>query len=561
MKVGTKLNIAFFTIVFILLISTAVSFMELNSIQTKSEEALDNRVVQIRAVDEIRVNLAMQGLYARAFIVEASEQNKSNLISYAEQLDKDIAKIEQLARSNEMKGYIQEIKGFNNDFNTTLDKMIAAVENNEMSVAKAYVTGELQDANVGILNTSQKMIEYQDEQLNIIKEETASTVAISKTISIVVLILSVIVGVILIFIVRAMITKPLGRVMEEAQYISDGDLTREDLKLTAKDEIGHLGNIFDGMKASLRALIGNVQGNAESLSASAEELSASTEEVTASTEEVTNQVTAASDLATGSMRASSESASAMDETAQGVQRIAEAAQSLHSASLDASQTASNGKGIIENAKDQMLVISDSTATVNEVVQKLAKQTAEIESITKAITDITEQTNLLALNASIEAARAGEHGKGFAVVADEVKKLAEESKTSAQSIVELTVEIQSDTTAVERAVSNALGSVQDGVKIITQAGESFEGIVGAVDNMTTQIQEVSATAEQLSASAEEVSASIAEIASGSNVTADNLTSIAAAMEEQTATMQEVSGVAVSLSNSASELQEEIQKFKV
>lgn len=561
MKVGTKLNIAFFTIVFILLISTAVSFVELNSIETKSEEALDIRVEQIRAVDEIRVNLGMQGLYARAFIIETSEQNKSNLISYAEQLDNNIAKIEQLAKSNEMKGYIQEIKGFNNDFNTTLDKLIAAVENNEMSVAKAFVTGELQDANVGILNTAQKMLEYQDEQLKIIKEETASAVAVSKTVSIVVLILSVIVGVILIFLVRAMITKPLGRVMEAAQYISDGDLTREDLKLTGKDEIGHLGNIFDGMKASLRALIGNVQGNAESLSASAEELSASTEEVTASTEEVTNQVTAASDLATGSMRASSESALAMDETAQGVQRIAEAAQSLHSASLDASQTASNGKGIVENAKDQMLVISDSTATVNEVVQKLAKQTAEIESITKAITDITEQTNLLALNASIEAARAGEHGKGFAVVADEVKKLAEESKTSAQSIVELTVEIQSDTTAVERAVSNALGSVQDGVKIITQAGESFEDIVGAVDNMTTQIQEVSATAEQLSASAEEVSASIAEIASGSNVVADNLTSIAAAMEEQTATMQEVSGVAVSLSNSASELQEEIQKFKV
>ncbi|HCM92122.1 MAG TPA: transcriptional regulator, partial [Lachnospiraceae bacterium] len=35
-----------------------------------------------------------------------------------------------------------------------------------------------------------------------------------------------------------------------------------------------------------------------------------------------------------------------------------------------------------------------------------------------------------LNASIEAARAGEAGRGFAVVAEEIKKLAEDSKTTA-----------------------------------------------------------------------------------------------------------------------------------
>ena len=561
MKVGLKLNLAFAGIAIVLLISTILTIINLTNIDKKVEEALDVRVEQMLLVDEIRVNLGMQGLYARELILDETDSNKEKLMTYASELDQNINDLEQLIQTEEMKTYIAEVKTANDSFNNALEKMLGEVSKGNMNTAEEIVDEELEASNVAILNTALEMLDFQKEQLTDIKNGTDSTVALSKTISIVVLVISVIISAVLILIVRKVITAPLERVMKSAEFISDGDLTQENLDMKAQDEIGQLGRIFDTMKENLRSLIGNVQGNAEQLSAAAQQLSASTEEVTATTEDVTNQVTTASEMASGSMRSSAESALAMEETAHGVQRIAESSQTLHSASLDASKTATDGKNIIEQAKRQMSIINDSTATVSEVVHRLAKQTAEIESISKVITDITEQTNLLALNASIEAARAGEHGKGFAVVADEVKKLAEESKASANSIVGLTLEIQSDTSNVENAVSNALVSVKDGVEIITKAGDSFEGIVGAVDSMTMQIQEVSATAEELSASAEEVSASIAEIASGSNIAADGLTSIAAAMEEQSATMQEVSGVAVSLSDSAAELQNEVQRFKV
>lgn len=561
MGIGKKLNLAFYSIIILLCISVGISFLSLNKIEEKTDEALNNRVEQIRVIDEIRFGLAMQGLYARALIVDNSKENEENLAHYQSYLDEQIAYLTKLTSSTIMKDYQKEIEGFNNDFNASVVKVVTAAQEGNIEQATLIVNNELQDANVGILTVSTKMMDYQDEQLEIISGETSDAISSSKTTSIVVLVLSIIISIILIIFVRKTITSPLNVVVKEANIIASGDLSQQDIEIRSRDEIGELGKAFNKMKSNLSSLIKNVQQNTEQLSAAAEELSASTEEISATSEDVTKRILDTAEAAQSSSQSSNESARAMEETATGVQRIAEATQTLHSSSIDASDTASHGGEIISHAKKQMEVINSSTNTVNELVLKLAKQTEEIGNITKVITDITEQTNLLALNAAIEAARAGEHGKGFAVVADEVRKLAEESKNSANSIVALTMEIKSDTENVEKAVSSSLVSVKDGVNIIGEAGESFTAIVRAVEQMTTQIEEISATSEQISASAEEVTASVNEISNGSASAAASIEMIAAAMEEQSATMEQVNGVAISLSESAQELQTEIQKFRV
>lgn len=561
MKLGAKLNLSFISVVILMLITTVVSLISLEKIHENLDETLFNRVPQVRLVDEIRVNLGMQGLYARSYIIEPTTENENNLKTYANALDDNLTELEKLIQSEQMRNSFNIISKNNDDFNVYMEELIKLVKQQKIDDATELVTGELQVANSAILAEAQEMLKYQSDKLDEVSTSTDESVNFARISSFALFIVAVIVGVLLIVLVRRMITRPLKTLMLGASEISKGDLTHDDIQVKSKDEIGQLANIFNEMKHNLRKIIGSVQNNAENLSAAAEELSASAEEVTATTDDITTQVAMAAELAQTSMRASAESAQVMDETAQGVQRIAEASQELHNASMDASSQALVGKEQLDKAKTQMNVINNSTISVNELVQKLAKQTAEIENITKAITDITDQTNLLALNASIEAARAGEHGKGFAVVADEVKKLAEQSKDSANSIAELTYEISSDTQAVEKAVENAIASVKDGVNIISVASTSFEQIVSSVNYMTEQIQEISATAEELSASAEEVSASVAEMANGASNAADGLTSIAAAMQEQAATMQEVSGVAVSLSDSAVSLQNEVKQFQV
>ncbi|MEG0439095.1 MAG: methyl-accepting chemotaxis protein [Solibacillus sp.] len=561
MGVGAKLNIAIYSIIAVLIVTIIFSYWNVYDIEKYSDEAMNSRVEQIRTAEQIRYGVAMQGLYSRAVVLDESGKSIENLNAYMDYLDDKVAYLTGLIRDETMDGYLEEMQKFNEQFDEGTVNLLDAVKKDDLQLANKYINTTLKTANEGILEVSNQIVEYQEEKLAEVNKETEVSIVYSKITVWIVLGLTVVIGGAAIIFIRLKVVAPLRVLVTKANIIASGDLTNEDIQTSSKDEIGQLGQSFNLMKNNLASLIKNVQTNAGQLTASAQELSASTEEIAATSESITMRINETAGSAQAAAQASQESANAMEETAQGVQRIAEATQELHSSSMEASHTADQGGTIIEDAKKQMETINETTNSVNTLVRKLAQQTEEINSISKVITDITDQTNLLALNAAIEAARAGEHGKGFAVVADEVRKLAEESKNSATSIVDLTLEIKSDTENVERAVSASLMSVKDGVQIISEAGQSFTSIEQAINQMTVQIQEISATSEQLSASAEEVTASVAEIANGSSSTSHNLEVIVAATEEQATTMQQVSSVAVTLSESAHQLQNEIQQFKV
>ena len=561
MSIGKKLNLSFMAMIFLLFISTGAAILSSALVKDKVNEALDNRVKQILVVEDIRVGIGMQGQYVRGLLTDNTPETLEKLEYYADFVNKQITEIDRMSSSETMASLIGKMNTHNEEFNDATAIYLKYAEEKNIEAGIEILKTDINPANDGIIEVAEQMMDYQNEQLLILTNETNDALSLSTIISIVMCVISIIIGILLIVFVRRKISLPLKAMVGVSKSIANGDLSQDDIPVASKDEIGQLAISNNLMKNNLHSLIGRIHENSEHLSAAAEELSASTEEVTASTTEMANRANDTLNATTSSAQSASESALAMEETSTGVQRIAESTQSLNESSRETYQTALHGGEIIKRASEQMNTINHSSNMVNELIQKLSKQTGEIETITHVITAITEQTNLLALNAAIEAARAGEHGKGFAVVADEVRKLAEESKSSANQIVDLIQEIKSDMTNVEKAAGESLTSVSDGVKVIGQAGTSFEGIVSAVEKMTIQIEEISATSEEISASAEQVSASANEIANGATNASDNVQSIAAAIEEQTATMEQVSGVAVELSQNALKLQDEIQKFKL
>lgn len=367
-------------------------------------------------------------------------------------------------------------------------------------------------------------------------------------------------GTVIVFFITRSIVTPLHVLADASRKISEGDLRyRADIK--SKDEFGELGVSFNLMKENLRDIIRQAGYSAEQVAASSEQLTASAEQTSKAAEQIASTI---QEVAAGSeqqVRSIDESAKTINEMSAGAQQIAANAQSASSAAMQASEIALEGNQAIQTAVSQMNSISRTVNGLATAVKGLGERSHQIGQIVEVITNIAAQTNLLALNAAIEAARAGEHGRGFSVVADEVRKLAEQSAESAQQIAEMIASIQVETNSAVQTMETATKEVNDGIQVVTRAGESFTEIQRSVNEVASQIEEVSASSEQMSAGTEQVVNAIQVIAEAAESAAAGTQNVSAATEEQTASMEEITASTSALSKMAEELQAIVGRFKV
>ncbi|WP_080872996.1 methyl-accepting chemotaxis protein [Oceanobacillus timonensis] len=355
------------------------------------------------------------------------------------------------------------------------------------------------------------------------------------------------------------ILRPINGLKKRAQVISTGDLT-EEIRVIKNDEIGQLGTAFNEMQHSLRALIRDVEMNAQQVAASAQELTANADQMTSSSEQVSLAVQEVSASAENQLDGTEDSVNSLEEAAAGVEKIVNSATNVSGYVKQMNEQADIGGQAVNNTLNQMTSIQSSVEETNHDIDSLLERSKEVSTILKAITDISEQTNLLALNAAIEAARAGEHGKGFAVVADEVRKLAEQSKTSAGEISVIVQGIQDDVQNAVEKMERVTTSVHDGLDVSYDAIDKFGEIIRTSETIRPQMEDVTATSEQIAALVEHVNTTANDLAAIARNNAASSEEVAASTEEQLASMQEISAAAKSLSSMAEELTEKIQVYK-
>ena len=182
------------------------------------------------------------------------------------------------------------------------------------------------------------------------------------------------------------------------------------------------------------------------------------------------------------------------------------------------QQAIEGKEQMQSQSQNMATITSSVQGIAYHINRLNEITKQMEGIMSVVTNVANQTNLLALNASIEAARAGNAGKGFAVVAKEVRKLAEQTKSSANTVGELLQNTSERTTKLEASLENIQTAVRFGEEGMRQTEKKFSEILHSMsetklqnERMTNEVQQLGEVINELSVAFDEVTNSADRLA--------------------------------------------------
>ncbi|KAA0891626.1 methyl-accepting chemotaxis protein [Oryzomonas rubra] len=143
----------------------------------------------------------------------------------------------------------------------------------------------------------------------------------------------------------------------------------------------------------------------------------------------------------------------------------------------------------------MQEIEKSNVESFDAINRLSRHSARVGEFLNVIQEVVEQTKLLSLNASIIAAQAGVRGRAFAVVAEEVRSLASRTSASTREIEELVRNIQKETAAVQRSVTQGKDKVKEGVKISSLANEALVKIEKSADEASHMVARIAAEAAE------------------------------------------------------------------
>ncbi|CNI13772.1 putative methyl-accepting chemotaxis protein [Yersinia frederiksenii] len=396
------------------------------------------------------------------------------------------------------------------------DKLSADIYNNALALIEAYTANMKSIAvhnnhgfNNGALETAldKAILAYElhvSELQDNISAKFESDSASFTIIAALLLALAIIISCVSYFIIKKNVFSRLQIASSMLEKIGTGELYHE-FDIGARNEIGTMFESLKKMKTSISKIITSVRSTAENIRNDASEIDSSNHNLASRTEEQASAL--------------QQTAASMEEIKTTVSNNAENARQANTLTHQAKTAANSGSAVMSDVVNTMDKISQSARKISE--------------INRVIDGIANQTNILALNAAVEAARAGEQGRGFSVVATEVRNLAKRSADAAKEINQL--------------INESVKNVDDGAKLIEDAGKAMQEIVTSVTHVSNIMQEITQASEEQSTGVSQIAMAVNEM--------DLAT-------QQNATMVEESSIITqNMNQNAKQLADIVSVFKV
>jgi methyl-accepting chemotaxis protein len=489
-KISTRLAACFAMLIAVMCIITGTSMKSLWSIEATNNQVVDDRYVKIALISEVRdsVNAAARNL-RNALLARNADETTHYLARADASSAKTTQALEALTKIiNTPRGLelLKNLKDARYSYNGPREKLKDLIRQQKKEDGTDYLFKEVLPVQEKYFTALNEFVLFQKSLMDISVTENKET---TRSAVILLLILSggaILLSAISAWLVTRSITRPLNQAVTVASAVAQGDLSQQ-IEVHSKDETGMLLSALKSMNQNLHRIVSEVRQGTDTINTASSEIATGNLDLSSRTEEQAGAL--------------EETASAMEQLTSTVKQNADNARQAHSLATTASEVAVQGGSVVGQVVQTMGEINDASSKIVDIIS--------------VIDGIAFQTNILALNAAVEAARAGEQGRGFAVVASEVRTLAQRSASAAKEIKAL--------------IDESVGRVNNGSRLVEQAGSTMAEVVASVKRVTDVVAEISTASHEQSDGIEQINLAITQM---DEVTQQN----AALVEEAAAASQ-------------------------
>ncbi|MBC7513583.1 MAG: MCP four helix bundle domain-containing protein [Herminiimonas sp.] len=508
MKVGTRLGFGFGLVLLMLAVVAMVGIHSLQGVGNLSQKMVTDVLVKEHLVSEWHSLTDVNGARTMAVVdnpdpavqarldgpIKANSQRISDIQKELATLEKNAAEAPLYA----------DITTRREAYRAARDAVFKEKKANDLDAARKSASERLQPALTAYLGAINTLRQSQNAQIKSLSADIQTGFARGQMLSMVIGLLAIAIGIVVAWLITSSLLKRLGgepdAAAEIAGRIAAGDLNVF-ITIGPKDR-GSLLFAIRAMRDNLSNMVGEVRQATDSIATGSREIASGNLDLSSRTEEQAS--------ALGQIAAS------MAELTSTVKQNADNARQANVLAASASAMALKGGAVVGEVVTTMSSINESARKIVDIIG--------------VIDGIAFQTNILALNAAVEAARAGEQGRGFAVVAAEVRTLAQRSAAAAKEIKAL--------------IGDSVEKVNQGSRLVDQAGSTMGEIVDSVRRVTDIISEISAASTEQTGGIDQINVAITEM---DQVTQQNAALVeeaaaaAEAMQEQAARLAQMVSV--------------------